>query len=197
MKKTGLHLLFFLGAVLTPAYAEVISLVAPATTTGPFDVTVRLTNVFDVHDPVLDGFVGYGFNVTYDPGVFLLTGETPGAYFDDFSGIPGAQVAGLVSAPWFFLGPLDFTEPLILATLHFDVVGSGSSTIAIAGDPNVDLNQGLIYLSGADALSASAEVGAVPEPGSLLLFAGGLLALGLLFSSRKQSGRTAPPTPSR
>ena len=179
MRKSLLLFVLGLGAWLAPAKAEFLSLAGPASANGPFDVTVNLTNVFDTHDPVLDAFVGYGFNVSFDLAILSFLGETPGPLFEDLSGIPGAEVAGVVGPPLFFLGPSDFTEPLTLATLHFGIVGSGAGTVSVAGDPSVDPNQGLLYLLGSDPLSASTavSVSAVPEPGTMSLLGGVLLVV--------------------
>ena len=155
----------------TPALAD-IQLSAPSTATGSFDVLVEATNVFAApHDA--DFLLGYGFNVTFDSSLLQFTGETAGALFDDLSPLPGAEVAGVATA--ILLGPGDFTEPLELAVLHFKVVGSGATSIGITGDPS-DPNEGLVYLSGSDAISASTRLTtsavATPEPGTALLLFG-------------------------
>jgi hypothetical protein len=106
----------------------------------------------------------------------------------------------VVSAPFFFLGPGDFTEPLTPAILHFSTVGSGPTTIRVSGDPSVNPNQGLVYFSGSDSLTASTRVtaaAAVPEPNTIGLAGGALLLLGwcgrfapaLLSSGRISSRR--------
>jgi len=154
--------LVLLAFAAAPAGAEVLSLSAPGTAGGFFDVFVNLTNVFDApHDS--DFFLGYGFDVSFDASVLSYAGETAGPLFDDISGNAGitAQVAGVATNV--LLGPGDFTEPLNLAVLHFGVTGVGPTTIRISGD-TANLDQGLIYLSGSDAISASVSVNALPEP---------------------------------
>ncbi len=127
----------------TPALAD-IQLVAPTTASGAFDVTVNLTDVFaPPHDA--DSFLGYGFNVTFDSSLLQFVGETAGPLFLDLSPLPGADVAGVATS--ILLNPGDFTEPLTLAVLHFDVIGSGATSVGISGDPS-DLDAGLIYLVG-------------------------------------------------
>jgi hypothetical protein len=97
---------------LVPPRAESFGLSATVSASGAFDVLVNVTGVFDApHDT--DFLLGYGFNVSFDNSILSYLGETPGALFDDLSGIPGAQVAGVASA--ILLGPGDFTEPLNLA----------------------------------------------------------------------------------
>jgi len=182
MKKSLLLLLLALVASTLPARAELISLSAPASASGSFDVFVNLTNVFDPpHDA--DFFLGYGFDVSYDHTILSYLGEKPGALFTDLSGNPGitAQVAGVASN--ILLGPGDFTEPLNLAVLHFGVTGSGPTTISISGDPS-NLDQGLIYLSISDPISASRSLtaNAVPEPNTIWLL--GFAVVALLVSRR-------------
>ena len=181
MKKSPLLLLLALAASTLPARAELISLSAPASASGSFDVFVNLTNVFDPpHDA--DFFLGYGFDVSYDHTILSYLGEKP-RLFMDRSGNPGitAQVAGVASN--ILLGPGDFTEPLNLAVLHFGVTGSGPTAISISVDPS-NLDQGLIYLSISDPISASRSLTAtaVPEPNTIWLL--GFAVLALLVSRR-------------
>lgn len=182
MKKTLVLILAFTGLALHSQAASV-SLSAPSTVTGPFDVTVLATGVFDPpHDG--DGLFGYGFNFSYDNSILSYLGETPGSLFDDISSNPGltAQVAGVADAGFLALG--DFTEPLTLATLHFNIVGFGPTTISVNADAT-NLDQGLAYLSASDSFSASAAVNAVPEPGTFALL--GLAGAGLLAFRRRRA----------
>jgi hypothetical protein len=172
MKRLFPIALLLCAASLVPARAESFGLSAPASASGAFDIFVNVTGVFDApHDT--DFLLGYGFNVSFDSSILSYLGETPGALFDDLSGIPGAEVAGVASA--ILLGPGDFKEPLNLAVLHFNVIGAGSASIGISGDVS-DPNEGLIYLSASDPISAAVSVSAVPEPGSLPMLSCGLLA---------------------
>jgi len=162
--------LFLALASLVPGRAEIITLDAPSETGGLLDVSVNLTDVFSSPHNT-DAFLGYGFDVSFDSSVVSYLGETSGALFDDLSDNPGisAEVAGVASS--ILLEPGDFTEPLNLAVLHFQVIGVGPTTISISGDVS-NLDQGLIYLSGSDPISASL---AVPEPNGLWLLSLGLL----------------------
>jgi hypothetical protein len=180
MNKLGLILLLASTAVIVPVGATTITLQAPAAPNGSFDVLVNAAGVFDVpHDA--DFLLAYGFDVIFDPLVLTYLGETAGSLFDDLSGNPGigADVAGVATA--ILLGPGDFTEPLTLAVLHFGLVGSGPTSISITGDP-ANPDQGLVYLSGSDAISASTRVTATatPEPGAVLLVGLGLFAIGIM-----------------
>jgi hypothetical protein len=173
-------------ASLVPARAESFELSAPASASGAFDVSVNVTGVFDPpHDG--DFLLGYGFNVSFDSSILSYIGETPGALFDDLSGIPGAQVAGVASN--ILLAPGDFTEPLNLAILHFDVIGVGTTSIGITGDIS-DPNGGLIYLSDSDPISATTVVSAVPEPRSWVLLSY-CVSLAFLSSRFVRRRRTA------
>ena len=170
----------------TPALAD-IQLVAPSTATGSFDVTVEATNVFAApHDT--DFLLGYGFDVTFNNALVQFTGETAGPLFIDLSPLPDADVAGVASA--ILLGPGDFTEPLVLAVLHFNVIGSGTASIGVTGDPSSSLDQGLIYLSGSDAISAGTRLTtsavATPEPGTALLLFG---VLGGAWAAKRKMRR--------
>lgn len=181
MKRLFAFALLLCAISVTPALAD-IQLSAPSTATGSFDVVVEASNVFAApHDA--DFLLGYGFNVSFDNALLQFTGETAGPLFDDLSPLPGADVAGVATA--ILLGPGDFTEPLELAVLHFNVVGSGVTSIGISGDPS-NLNGGLLYLSGSDPISASTRLTtsavATPEPGTALLLFG---ALGGLAAGRK------------
>lgn len=157
---------------LVPARAESLGLNAPSSAAGPFDILVNVIGVFDApHDD--DSLLGYGFNVSFDNSILSYLGETPGALFNDISGIPGAEVAGVATA--ILLNQGDFTEPLNLAILHFDLVGVGNTSIGISGDIS-NPNEGLIYLSGSDPISATTSVTVTPEPGSWSLLGCLLLA---------------------
>lgn len=175
-------LLLSLAVFAVSASASTVSLTAPLHVSGTFDVAVDVTDVFaPPHDS--DFLLAYGFNLSFDNTIVSYLGETPGALFDDFSPLPGAQVAGI--AHNIFIAPGDFTEPLNLAVLHFGVVGLGPTTISISGDPSdPSLNQGLVYLTGYDPISASASVTA-PEPGSLCLLGLGISALAGRFVRRR------------
>jgi hypothetical protein len=179
MKKSLLLLLVALAVCAAPAGAELITVSAPAAPNGSFDVLVNLTDVFSPpHDA--DFFLGYGFDVSFDTSILSYLGETPGPLFTDLSANPGimAQVAGVATSV--LLGPGDFVEPLNLAVLHFATAGLGPTTITITGNTS-NPDQGLIYLSGSDPISASTSLTAVPEPNSALL----LSLVALVLCSRR------------
>ncbi|HWB99954.1 MAG TPA: hypothetical protein VG672_24770 [Bryobacteraceae bacterium] len=163
MKTSILILLFALAVWLAPAHAGVIGLSPQPGSGGLFDVVVNASNVFATphqDDPLL----AYGFDVNFNSATVSYLGETAGPLFADLSGQPGlmAQVAGVAAN--ILLSPGDFTEPLVLATLHFSTLAPGPIQIGITGDP-ANLDQGLIYLSGSDEILAGISI---PEPGTYL-----------------------------
>lgn len=179
MKLTCIALLFA-GAVFSPANAEIVSLQPALAGPGQLNVLVNVTGVFDApHDT--DFLFGYGFDVIYDPVKLAYLGETPGPLFDDLSSNPrfGAQVGGVASS--ILLGPGDFTEPLLLATLHFQLLAP-TATISINGDPNASLDQGLAYLTASDPISASVTV---PEPAAVWLLGTGLALCAVIRRRRR------------
>jgi hypothetical protein len=173
-------LLLALSGAAIQAEAATISLSAPSEVTGAFDVTVLATGVFDAPHTG-DGLFGYGFDILFNPSSLSYLGETAGPLFEDISGNTGfdSDAGGIATAG--FLVDGDFAEPLVLATLHFDLNGFGPITISVNADSQ-DPNQGLAYLSTSDSFNASAVVSAVPEPGTFVL--GGFLIIGLLARRR-------------
>src|ERR1700747_1062808 len=124
MNSKSLSLAALALASMLPAQAATISIntLSSPVAGSSFDVAVQLTGVFDTHPG--DALAGFGFDVVIgDPSLLSFTGETIGGLFNDFSGVfgPSPQVAGIASSG--FLAAGDFTEPLTLATLHFQALG--------------------------------------------------------------------------
>jgi hypothetical protein len=105
---------------------------------------VQVNGLFDGRTPG-DTLLADGFNVTVgNSSIFNYTGETAGTLFDDLS-IPGGNpMVAAIAQNLFGVGPSDFTQPLTLATLHFDALGAGTTTIGVTWDSS-ELNQGLVY----------------------------------------------------
>jgi hypothetical protein len=171
---------FALTLVSVASQAASITVSAPPTVSGSFDVAVNATNVF-ANFPG-DSLVAFGFKVDVGSPLFTFTGVTVNStYFDDLSGCcVGTDVVATASA----LSGVeagDFTEPLLLATLHFSVNGSGSTTVGISADNSADPNQGLIFLGGTEDFNDSARItaaaAATPEPATLSVAALGLAGL--------------------
>jgi hypothetical protein len=179
---------FSLILVSTLSHAASIQLSGPSVvTTSTFDVAVDVTNVF-ANFPG-EAVTAFGFNVTSSTGITFLGATINSAFFDDFSGCcVGTAVIGLSDAGFLAgVGPSDFTEPLLLATLHFSAAGVGPATVGVTADNNADLNQGLYFLSGAESFSASERLTlttATPEPATILVSALGLFGLSMMRRRR-------------
>jgi hypothetical protein len=160
--------------------AASITLSAPPTVSGSFDVAVNATDLF-ANFPG-DSLVAFGFNVDVGSPLFTFTGVTVNPlFFDDLSGCcVGTDVVATASA----LSGVeagDFADPLLLATLHFSVNGMGSTTVGISTDSTADPNQGLFFLGGTEDFSDSTRIttaaAATPEPGTMLIAGLGLAGL--------------------
>jgi len=164
------------------AVAASVQVSAPPVVAGPvFDVGVSVTNVFDNFPG--EGVTSFGFNVLVGSPIFSFTGVTVNsAYFDDFSGCcAGTDVVGIANLSFpAGVTAADFTEPLLLATLHFSVNGPGTTTVGVTAN-NSDPNQGLYFSTGSENFDASQSViaAAVPEPATILISGLGLAGLGL------------------
>lgn len=192
IKQTCIFLALSLAAITLPANAAVISLSVLNTPTvgSNFSVAVLATSVFSAPH-VGDALAAYGFDIFVTGGSVTFLSSTAGGLFTDISAsfAPGSpKVAAVATAG--FLEAADIVEPLLLATLVFSANTTGAATISL-GTNLSDLNQGLIYLGGTDAISASAAVNPVsapvPEPGTLVLTA--LAGAVLLFVHARNFNR--------
>jgi hypothetical protein len=174
--------------------AASITVSAPPTVSGSFDVDVNATDVF-AGSPG-DALLAFGFNVDVGSPLFTFTGATLNSTY--FAAPPagccvGTDVVATDNAAFVFgLEAGDFTEPLLLATLHFSVNGTGSTTVGISADNSADPNQGLIFLFAdpenfSDSARVTAAAAATPEPATLSVAAlslAGLYAFRRRFSSK-------------
>ena len=116
----------------------------------------------------------FDLDVAFDQSIFAPTSVTFGLFlgdpsafeaFTDFNFLSGvvdfAEVSLLSSAELDILQPSSFS----LATLSFNAIGDGTSQFGFVGNQTVD--------------DAFGEKLSVPEPGTILLVASGLLGLGL------------------
>ena len=157
-------------AIVTGASSGIGKALAVEFAGAGFNVTVQVTNVFQ-NRALDDVLVAFGFDVTIgDPGIFQFVGATVGPLFAPLAlGTP--MVAGFALNP-FGIGPGDFSGALTLATLHFNALRGGGSSIGVTWDSS-DLNQGLVYLDlpfGPISASTNVQsVASVPEPSTMLL----------------------------
>ena len=143
-----------------------------------FDVQVRVDDPFQGL-PSDEQLLAFGFHLGFDAGQLQLDSFTPAAGWEDDS----AHLApGIFSASIFPGVDNAGQDGLLLATLHFDVLQAGTTTVSLATDAG-DFNQGLIFLetdplaiTGSDALTL-ASAPAVPEPSTLLLMIAGLVGV--------------------
>ena len=183
-----------LALVLLSAASHAASVTVSSTpsVSGSFDVDVNATNVFANFPDPTDGLLAFGFNVDVGSPLFTFTGATVNSnFFQDISACCGTDVVALtVDTPSFELQSGDFTEPLLLATLHFSVTGSGSTTVGISADNSADPNQGLVFFGGTENFSDSTTIAtatATPEPATMSI--AGLSLAGLYAFRKRLSSR--------
>lgn len=146
------------------------------TTVGQsFQVGVTLTGLPDV--------IGFQFDVLF-PEFLSLDSVVESGYFaangvSFYGGTPGVgTVEGIFDV---LISPGPLPEPDTLVLLTFTALTEGTGTISLANALLLDstfAEAGIDALQAADVTVGPAPV--VPEPGSLLLLAGGLAALRLL-----------------
>lgn len=188
MKKLAFLGVAMLAILGLPAPAATISLLAPTTVSGSsFDVVVEAQDLFANRDPLTDLLISYGFDVSVsDPSIFSFTGATSGPLFDPATTEPGTDVFGAAFGQNGFGVEPGAADPLTLATLHFQVLGLGSSDIVISSDLN-NLFQGLQFLNAPfqESIAGTVSVAAVPEPTVFLFSGAGLIGLAFLRRLRR------------
>lgn len=177
-----------------PALGASLSLDPPALIVSPgtsFDLDVVISDLAG------DLVSGFDLNLAYDAAVLDLVGVTFGALLGDpvldaiTEVLPSPGLVNFVELSLLSDADLAALQPagFVLATLTFDVIGPGSSTLTF-----VPGAAGSIEVLGAEATSLDLTVGSgsvesLPEPGSWMLCAGGVLAVAAL--RRRLSRRTA------
>lgn len=185
MKKCiSLFALFCFLAVAGQAMAYSISL-APSTQT--IDVGNAASINIDLSIAPQEELFGFDFDLAFDPSVLsfnnLSVHSALSGYLTGYTA-PSAGSPGLVT----FDGALDLFSiagltqgTYTLASLSFDGIGQGSSTVDLTGDV-LDLNpaSGLVPVSA----TASVTTASVPEPGSMLFLGMGLAGFAALRRAR-------------
>ena len=140
-----------------------------------FDVQVRVDGPFQGL-PSDEQLLAFGFHLGFDASQLQLDSFTPAAGWENDS----AHLAPDIFSASIFPGVANAGQgDLLLATLHFDVLQAGQTTVSLATDAG-DFDQGLIFLetdplaiTGSDSLTL-ASPSAVPEPSGMLLMIAGL-----------------------
>jgi hypothetical protein len=151
----------------------------PVSLGDTFTVTVNVTDVFA--DRSGDVLFGFGLTPTIsDPSKVTFIGGTVNSLFIDTSS--GGIISGSAIPPLAFS---DFSEPLTLAILTFQTIGSGYVDVGVSSDLR-DPNQGLVYfLTDTLDLTTSGTIDVVPEPAAAFLIVPSLAAL-LLAARRRR-----------
>jgi hypothetical protein len=169
-----------LAAAASIGHAATIELdtVGTPTVGQSFDVQVRVDDPFQGL-PSDEQLLAFGFHLGFDASQLQLDSFTPAAGWEDDS----AHLAPDIFSASIFPGVDNAGQgDLLLATLHFDVLQTGTTTVSLATDAG-DFNQGLIFLetdplaiTGSDALTL-ASPSVVPEPSNMLLMLAGLVGV--------------------
>lgn len=190
------HIILKLSAVFFSVYinstqAASISVdMVPGVGTDP-SRTVSLGSVFDVDILINDvtDFAGFEFDLGFDPLILAANSIDSGTIFgaDTFplTGFINANSISFAETTLALPPGLDISVPTLLATIHFNAIGAGTSNLDLrntvlsdsAGEPitPVTENDG--------QLTSQAPVTRAPEPS--LVFMLGLGLLGLIGIKRK------------
>ncbi|PZP35686.1 MAG: PEP-CTERM sorting domain-containing protein [Roseateles depolymerans] len=174
-----------LSALAAPAFADPtvsVSSVSPVTLGSGVDVQLLVSGVSDLF--------AYQLAFNFDPTVLQVGSVTEGAFLGtggETTWFGGAtdNATGSVS---FIINSLNGAVPGVngsgvLATIHFDTVGAGTSSISFSETTLLDST---ITAIATQSVAGSVTVSAVPEPSSYLLMALG--AAGLAVWRRRQFG---------
>ena len=201
MKRLFVYIIFLLLCMAVENNASAISInIVPSTQTVQNGDAVSADVVISGLTSANEIVSAYELNIGYDASILDATSVTFGSYLDDLS-FPGfslqdydLSVSGIVNfAELSLLSDADLAAQqlgsFVLATLNFDAIGVGNSTLAFISDPTYGIDvkgravngvpQILALTSGDTSVVVEPSV-SVPEPSTILLFVPALSVLGLM-----------------
>lgn len=125
------------------------------------DLTVSIDLVADI--PAGDGIIGWGLDlIPIGTSAALSSVEINASVFDAGAGIDGDGLVALVKP---LQTPL-FGDDIVLATLHFDLLAEGLTTLTLADDGLTDVTEGFFLNAGgnAEVNYGTGTINVVPEP---------------------------------
>lgn len=183
MIKTLVAALIAAGTLSAQAATVALSGSATAAVGQTFTLDVLLLQPFD-GERAGDELLAFGMDLSFDASLLRLFGVSLASGWDDDSAFTGLVLSGSA-----FPGVADGGQTsLALATLSFEVLGAGSTSISLSSDSANDFNHGLLYLTAPtlDVQATHALALSVPEPGSYAMM---LAGLGLLSLAVRRRGR--------
>jgi hypothetical protein len=132
------------------------------------DLTVSIDLVADI--PAGDAIIGWGLDLfTVGTSAALSSIEINEAVFDASAGLDGDGLVALVEP---LQTPLS-GDDIVLATLHFDLLAEGLTTLTLADDGLTDVTEGFFLGVGgnAEVSYGTGTINVIPEPSAFALAA--------------------------
>jgi hypothetical protein len=192
VKATALCLVLFVGLFARPVVASPIVSIGPAS--GP--VTAGSSFFLDIAITGVSDLFGFQFDVFYNPTLLMANPIVEGSFFSSAGSsifIPGDNtVPGSITFnAGALLGPVfGASGDGTLARLNFTALAAGTSTVSLSHLFLLDSGLSEIDAStqGASVTAAASTASPIPEPGTMVLFGSGLLAV---WRSRRRLGLAA------